>query len=131
MRPLIALLVLLSLTAPFARADGIKAPQFTLSLTFTGLAVGDTCATIYGVSHLGLVERNRLLRGCFERGNYAPVWGLQILGTAAILAACHVLIHSDTRFGRTLGWTLLIAANVARGLIVLHNLRLNHQVQGR
>ena len=127
MRPLIIIALILALAVPVF-ADGIKWPQFALSGSFVGLSAADTLLTIYGTAHLGLVEQNRLLRRCFERGNYAPVWTVQAVGVTAILAGCHYLIHSKDKTARTLGWVTLIAANIGRGYLVIHNWRLNRKV---
>lgn len=128
MRRLIAFALVLAVIAPFAHADRIKMPQFTLSASFMGLGVADTALTIYGTKNLGLIEVNRLMRPLLENHRYAALWTIQVVGSAAILGACHFLIHGDEKVTRIIGWTLLIAANIARGYIVIHNARLNARV---
>lgn len=129
MRRLIAIAVVLAVVAPLAHADRIKPMQFTLSATFVGISIADTALTIYGTSHLGLVEANPVMRPFLENHRYTALWAVQAAGCAGILAACHVLIHNhDSKVARIAGWTLLVAFNVARGWIVLHNLNLHHKV---
>jgi hypothetical protein len=126
---LVAIAIVLALVAPFAHADRIKFPQFALSATFTGFSIADTALTIYGTSHLGLREANPVMRPFLENRRYAALWAVQAAGCAGILAACHVLIHGDEKAVRVAGWALLVAFNVARGYIVIHNLRLHAQAR--
>lgn len=117
------------LAAPLA-ADGIKWPQFTLSATFAGLSVADTAITIYGTRNLGLVEVNGMMRPFLEGRHYAALWAVQAAGCAAIVGACHLLIHGG-KTSRIVGYALLVAVNLGRAYIVYHNLRLHARVAGR
>lgn len=134
MRRIAAVLLVVALAVPLVAQDKPKSrritvPQFTLSATFAGLSVADTALTIYGTTHLGLREQNSMMRPFFEGRHYAALWAVQATGCAAILAGCHVLIHSDEKAGRIVGWGLLIAVNVGRAYIVYHNLRLHAKVR--
>ncbi len=129
MRRLIIFVLILAVTVSAASAgDKIKFPQFSLSLGVVGWSAADTALTIYGTSHLGLVEKNRLMRPLLEGHHYAALWAIQAAGVAGILWACHGLIHSDDKFPRVVGYVLLVAANVGRAYCVFSNLRLHRRL---
>ena len=125
----LVLFLILILAAPLAHADGIKAPQFTLSLTFVGLSAADTGITIYGCKHLPVVEMNGFMRPFLENHRYFALWCVQAAGCAVILTACHALIHNGSKVGRIAGYALLVAVNVGRAYLVIHNLSLHSQIR--
>lgn len=124
----LAFILAVPLLADDKPSNRITVPQFTLSASFVGLSIADTAITIYGTSRLGLVEMNGFMRPFLENERYLALWAVQAAGCAAIIGACHLLIHGDSRVSRIAGYALLVAANIGRAYIVYHNLRLHAKV---
>lgn len=135
MRRALILLLCLVVASPIAaqtkKSSGLK---FTLSVAFVGLGVADTMLTWHGTQHHGLVEMNRLMKPFFDRGriiDYFAVLNIQLIGSLAIVALCHMLINQDSRGAKIAGYAALIAGIVVRSYIVMHNARLNARTAHR
>ena len=123
----IALVLAAMLVVSAANAE-VKPVEFALDLTYAGLAITDTALTIYGTSHLGLIERNSLWAPLFEKRQYAVIWACEAVSTVAIVGLCHWLIASDEKMPRIIGYAFLAAAVVFRGWVVIKNLQLHSRV---
>ena len=127
----IAALMLALVCAPLMAAPKIEPVKFTLSLALVGLSIADTALTIYGTSHLGLVETNKFLAPFFERGraiDYFAIWNIQLIGTAVVLIAIHHLIRQESKIVKGVGYALLVVGVVIRGRCVIHNARLHRSM---
>jgi hypothetical protein len=120
-------IALILILASVASADD-KVIRFSLSIAYVGLAVTDTALTIYGTSHLGLIEKNRLFAPMFAKHQYAKIWALEVIQSVAIVGLCNWLISSDEDVPRIIGYTFLVASVVFRGYVVMKNLRLHSRV---
>jgi hypothetical protein len=133
-RALILLLCLVVASPIAAQTKKSSVPKFTLSVAFVGLGLADTMLTWHGTQHHGLVETNRLMKPFFDRGrpiDYFAVLNIQLIGSLAIVALCHMLINQDSRGAKIAGYAALIAGIVVRSYIVMHNARLNARTAHR
>ena len=121
-----ALFLLLALPLA-AYAGDAKPVRLALSIGVVGLGIADTALTIHGTSKLGLVEANGVLRRLFEKRQYAAVWGIQAIGTFAIVGAGNLLIAQDDKTAKFAGYAILVTAFLFRSYLVIHNASLNHR----